>query len=159
MKTIVFDLEGTLTDSKNPIDDEMASLLTELLHICTVGVIGSASWPMFQKQILSAVRADAAILNRLYLLPVFGSSLYQLWSRYGWVSTYQVSPQGISKRYGVDELIKRLHLSKDDIIYVGNSIFKGGEDYCAIEMGLEYAQVKNPEDTKKWIRAFINKIN
>jgi len=37
---IVFDLDGTLTESKADMDEEMANLLKELLKIKKVAVIG-----------------------------------------------------------------------------------------------------------------------
>ena len=67
-------------------------------------------------------------------------------------TSIDVSIKGINKKYGVDELMKKLRASKDDITYVADGIFKGGSDYAAVEMGLAYVQVKDPEDTKTWIR-------
>lgn len=246
MKTIVFDLDGTLTDSKEPLDEEMGSLLKKLLDTCVVTIVSGSSWKQIQKQVIGRIKADVSLLHRLYFLPTSGSAMYQLWSKYGWIATYQhklprrdalriiqafedvvketgfepqklwgkqienresqitfsalgqnapieekeafdpdcskrkalvealqkkitgyeiqisgctsidVTMKGTNKKYGVDELMKRLHISKDDVIYVGNSIFKGGDDYVAIEMGLEYVQVRDPEDTKKFIRDFLD---
>jgi hypothetical protein len=52
--------------------------------------------------------------------------------------------------------MKRLHISKDDVIFVGNSIFKGGSNYVAVEMGLEYFEVRDVEDTRNWIREILD---
>jgi hypothetical protein len=54
--------------------------------------------------------------------------------------------------------MKRTHISKDDVTYVGDTIFKGGNDYAAIEMGLDYVQVKNVSDTKAWINSFLDSV-
>tara|TARA_R110002111_G_scaffold130528_1_gene195320 strand:+ start:912 stop:1181 length:270 start_codon:yes stop_codon:yes gene_type:complete len=46
---IVFDLDGTLAQSKSPLDTEMAELLTSLLCIVQVAVISGGAWPQFEK--------------------------------------------------------------------------------------------------------------
>ena len=243
MKTIVFDLNGTLSKSNEPIDSETGSLLKSLLSTYIVAIVSGASWKQMQYQVLDQLDIDRPEINNLYLLPTSGGSMYQVWGKYGWVAAYQnkfdrrdtvkivkvledmvndyelerpksawgkqidcrecqvtfsalgpkapvdikehwdfdnskrkalvsslqpklqgydifisgktsidICPGGINKKFGVDELMKRLHISKDDVVYVGNSIFRGGNDYAAVEMGLEYVQVQNPEHTKNWIR-------
>ena len=52
-KLIVFDLDGTLAESKSPLDTEMAALLHDLLGIVKVAVISGGGWPQFEKQLLS----------------------------------------------------------------------------------------------------------
>jgi hydroxymethylpyrimidine pyrophosphatase-like HAD family hydrolase len=52
-KLIVFDLDGTLAESKSPLDAEMSKLLGALLGIVKVAVISGGNWPQFEKQLLS----------------------------------------------------------------------------------------------------------
>ena len=47
-KLIVFDLDGTLAESKSSLDAEMSALL----HV-KVAVISGGDWPQFEKQLLS----------------------------------------------------------------------------------------------------------
>ena len=42
-KLIVFDLDGTLAPSKSPLDDEMSSLLHDLLAVVKVAVISGGA--------------------------------------------------------------------------------------------------------------------
>ena len=51
-KLIVFDLDGTLAESKSPVDAEMAALLGTLLSIVKVAVISGGNWPQFESQVL-----------------------------------------------------------------------------------------------------------
>ena len=44
-KLIVFDLDGTLAESKASLDEEMATLLGGLLNIVKVAVISGGNWP------------------------------------------------------------------------------------------------------------------
>lgn len=75
-KLIVFDLDGTLAESKSPIDAEMSSLLINLLAIVKVCVISGGDWPQFEKQLLPSLPQDGALAN-LFLLPTCGTKFFQ----------------------------------------------------------------------------------
>ena len=78
---IVFDLDGTLAESKLPLDAEMASLLGQLLHAVRVAIISGGGWPQFEKQALSNVAQDVRLSN-LSLLPTCGTKFYKYYG--GW---------------------------------------------------------------------------
>jgi len=73
---IAFDLDDTLTESKCPLDAEMAELLGALLKIKSVAVTSGASLAQFQQQFLAYLAKAAPALENLYLLPTSGASLY-----------------------------------------------------------------------------------
>jgi phosphomannomutase len=76
MKTlIVFDLDGTLAESKSPIDPEMAARLGALLGIVKVAVISGGAWPQFETQLVSNLPRDERLKN-LSLLPTCGTQFY-----------------------------------------------------------------------------------
>jgi len=51
-KLIVFDLDGTLAESKSSLDAEMSALIHDLLSIVKVAVISGGDWLQFEKQVL-----------------------------------------------------------------------------------------------------------
>ncbi len=51
-EVVVFDLDGTLTESKSDLDNEMASLLCALLEKRKIAVMGGGNREQFQKQFL-----------------------------------------------------------------------------------------------------------
>ena len=57
-KLIVFDLDGTLAESKSSLDAEMSTLLHDLLGVVKVAVISGGDWPQFEKQVLSHLPHD-----------------------------------------------------------------------------------------------------
>jgi len=57
-KLIVFDLDGTLAESKSSLDAQMSALLRELLGIVKVAVISGGNWPQFENQLLSNLPHD-----------------------------------------------------------------------------------------------------
>jgi hypothetical protein len=77
MKTlIVFDLDGTLAESKSPLDAEMVVLIGRLLEVIKVAVISGGAWPQFETQLLSNLPDDDR-LNDLSLLPTCGTKFYR----------------------------------------------------------------------------------
>ena len=62
-KLIVFDLDGTLAESKSSLDAEMSALLHDLLGIVKVAVISGGDWPQFEKQLLSNLPHDERLVN------------------------------------------------------------------------------------------------
>lgn len=44
-KLVVFDLDGTLAESKSAVDPEMIVLLNSLLSMTKVAVISGGDWP------------------------------------------------------------------------------------------------------------------
>ena len=75
-KLIVFDLDGTLAESKSSIDDEMSARLCDLLGVVSVAVISGGDWPQFDKQVLSRLPHDDR-LKRLSILPTCGTKFFQ----------------------------------------------------------------------------------
>jgi len=83
-KLIIFDLDGTLSESKQPLTREMAVLLSRLLAVTKVSVISGGGLPQFIKQVVAQIPNDANLGN-LYLLPTSGGALYEFrngeWNR------------------------------------------------------------------------------
>ena len=75
-KLIVFDLDGTLAESKSSLDAEMAALLYELLGTVKVAVISGGNWPQFEKQLLSNLPHDKRLVD-LSLLPTCGTKFFE----------------------------------------------------------------------------------
>jgi len=75
-KLIVFDLDGTLAESKASIDADMSRLLHDLLGIVKVAVISGGDWPQFQEQVVSHLPQDKSLAN-LSILPTSGTKFFR----------------------------------------------------------------------------------
>ena len=84
-KLIVFDLDKTLSESKQPMDDEMAALLRLLLELKKVSVISGGSFNQFQKQFVPKLTRGRR--EHLFLFPTCGSAFYRHGKR-GWENVY-----------------------------------------------------------------------
>ena len=241
-KLIVFDLDGTLAQSKSSIDAEMAALFNKLLDVIKVAVISGGNWPQFQKQVLSHL-GNGERLKKLSLLPTCGTQFYKyengwdrlyaesftpeqkekiigslqkaielsglktekVWGeviedrgsqitfsalgqkapleekvkwdpdftkrkkmktildrsipefsvRLGGSTSIDVTKPGIDKAYGIKKLRDVLGVSIEEMIFVGDALFPGGNDYPAERAGTLSIRVRDPHETKRVIEAII----
>ncbi len=240
---IVFDIDGTLTRSKLPLDAEMASLLCELMEKYPVAIISGASYKQFKSQILDYLPCSSKRMKNLYLLPADGTvfcygdgwrcdndaplseeekkhiemAFENIFEELGWekpnkvygeliedrgsqlnfsvfgqdapielkekwdpdnkkrermieilkrllpnfsmhiggTTSIEITKTGIDKAYGLRKLMERASLSKEKMLYVGDKLFRGGNDEPVLALGIECRAVKNPGETKKIIRELL----
>ena len=241
-RLIVFDLDGTLAESKSSLDPEMASLLHDLLGIIKVAVISGGGWDQYKKQLLSNLPNDQNLKN-LSLLPTCGTKFYKYsngwkkiysedfsddqkkkiisslnkaikelnfnvektwgmtiedrgsqitysalgqqapidvkkkWDpdfkkrkkikaildmsipefsvRLGGTTSVDVTRPGIDKAYGIYKLRDNLSISIDEMIFIGDALFPGGNDYPAKEAGVLSIKVRDPNESKRVIETII----
>lgn len=75
-KLVIFDLDGTLAESKQPLTSEMALRLSRLLAVTRVAVVSGGGLPQFLSQIVARL-PEHTNLAHLYLLPTSGAALYE----------------------------------------------------------------------------------
>jgi len=73
--------------------------------------------------------------------------------RLGGATSIDVTRPGIDKAYGVRKLRDTLGIAISDMIFVGDAIFPGGNDYPAKQAGVESIRVRDPQETKRVIEA------
>jgi phosphomannomutase len=98
---VVFDLDGTLAESKSSIDAEMAKLLNSLLGIVKVAVISGGAWQQFEEQVLAHLSHGEGLRN-LSLLPTCGTKFYQYES--GWKLLYSEDFTAAESKKIIDSL-------------------------------------------------------
>jgi phosphomannomutase len=241
-KLFVFDLDGTLAESKAALDAEMAALLKSLLGEVKVAVISGGDWPQFETQLLANLSPDANLKN-LSILPTCGTKFYQFdsnwqqlyaedftkaekdkiiqslkeavaaedfgiketWGeqiedrgsqftfsalaqraplaqkeksdadftmgkkirallkdlipeftvRLGGTTSIDVTKLGIDKAYGIQKLREILGIELEEMLFAGDALFPGGNDYPVKEAGVVSIPVNNAEETKRVIETFL----
>ncbi len=74
-------------------------------------------------------------------------SLPGLEVRAGGSTSIDVTREGIDKAYGMQKLIDALDVSKDDILFFGDRLQEGGNDYPVKVFGIDSLEVEKWEDT------------
>ncbi len=239
---IVFDLDGTLAESKSSMDVEMARLLNSLLGVVRVAIISGGAWHQFERQVLAHLR-DRESIKRLSLLPTCGTKFYtyesgwkllysetfndgekariidaltrttgspeykaaRVWGeviedrgsqvtfsalgqlapleekkrwdpdfskrtkikavldellpefsvRMGGATSIDVTRKGIDKAYGIRKLRDVLGITIEAMLFVGDALFPGGNDYPAKQAGVQSIEVRDPHETKRVIETLL----
>ena len=75
--------------------------------------------------------------------------------RLGGTTSIDVTKPGIDKAYGIRKLRDILGVSLKEMIYIGDALFPGGNDYPAEEAGVASIPVRGPNETKPVTKAII----
>ena len=67
--------------------------------------------------------------------------------RTGGTTSVDVTMIGVDKAYGMKKLAEEMHIHKDDILFIGDKLGEGGNDYPVKAMGIDTIAVKSWEDT------------
>ena len=240
---IMFDVDGTLTKSKSPMELDVGELIDRLLAKKKVAIISGGGWPQFQTQFLAMLPGTSERYGNLFLLPASGTSLY-VWRgnwniqyaelllpkekervmaalnaslmaqyqkperifgpliedrgsqitfsalgqqapaelKYAWdpdrkkreaiaaliqqripeydvriggATSIDITKKGVNKAYGIRKIEQFLGIEPDHIVFVGDSLFYGGNYYPAKATGVDCIQVSGPEETKKLITEWV----
>lgn len=73
--------------------------------------------------------------------------------RFGGATTIDVTKPGIDKAYGIRKLLDTLGISIQEMIFVGDALFPGGNDYPAKEARVVSIKIRDPRVTKRVIEA------
>ena len=75
--------------------------------------------------------------------------------RMGGATSIDVTKPGIDKAYGIGKLRDTLHLSLKEMVFIGDALFPGGNDYPAEKAGVVSIPVKGPDDTNLVIKTIL----
>lgn len=77
----------------------------------------------------------------------------------GGATSIDVTKKGRDKAYGMLKFINYLNISKEDILFVADALFEGGNDFSVKAAGFNSISVDNPEDTKQIIKDILGNNN
>lgn len=73
--------------------------------------------------------------------------------RMGGTTSIDVTRNGIDKGYGIGKLRETLGIAIADMMFVGDALFPGGNDYPAKQAGVLSIAVRDPHETKRVVEA------
>ena len=75
--------------------------------------------------------------------------------RLGGTTSVDITKPGIDKGYGIRKLRDTLGVAIEEMIFIGDALFPGGNDYPAKQAGVLSIQVRDPNESKRMIEAII----
>ncbi|MBV8344685.1 MAG: HAD-IIB family hydrolase [Candidatus Eremiobacteraeota bacterium] len=98
---------------------------------------------------------DPDFSKRKQIQAILAKTLPEFSVRLGGTTSIDVTRPGIDKAYGIRKLRDELGIPIEEMLFIGDAIFPGGNDYAAKEAGTDTIQVRDPEETKRVIQAII----
>ena len=74
---------------------------------------------------------------------------------FGGSTSIDITMKGVNKAYGIRKMEEYLNMPVSDMIFIGDQIIEGGNDYSAKETGIDCVQVSGPEETKEVIKGLM----
>ena len=100
-------------------------------------------------------RWDPDFTKRKKMKAILDTSIPEFSVRIGGATSIDITKPGIDKAYGIGKLRDILGISLKEMIYVGDALFVGGNDYPAEQAGVISIPVRGPNETKRVVEAII----
>lgn len=75
--------------------------------------------------------------------------------RAGGVTSIDVTKPGIDKAYGMRKLMELLEIGKEEIFFIGDRVYEGGNDYPVKMFGIDTIQIDSWEQTAVAVEAIV----
>jgi len=247
-KLIIFDLDKTLSESKSPIDSDVAEMLALLLEKYKISIISGGGLEQLTENVADHLKVSSEIFSNLYFQPTSGTALYlwdkekeNQWSKVyseeipeagrekikkaleeaiiesgvlmpeklygeriedrgsqitfsafgqeaptevkrhwdvdkqkrekiqeilklkipeyeasiGGSSSIDITQKGLNKGYGVMRLSKELGVPIKEMLFVGDRLEPGGNDYSVRETGIDWIDVSDSKETKNILHKLL----
>lgn len=141
-KRIVDTLEECAKETGLWVDEPYGEIIEDRGSQVTYSALGQQA-PAEAKYEWAEKNHDA----KLKLREMVAERLSDLEVRLGGTTSVDVTHIGIDKAYGMQKLIDALDISKDEILFIGDKLQEGGNDYPVKAMGIDTIEVERWEDT------------
>lgn len=98
---------------------------------------------------------DPSRLKREKIAEILRKKVPEFDVRLGGATSLDITHKGVNKGYGIRKLEEYLKIPFERILFVGDALYPGGNDYPARATGVDCIQVIDPEETKGLIRKWL----
>ena len=98
---------------------------------------------------------DPAGEKRMAIRALALESIPEFEIRLGGTTSIDVTRKGIDKAYGMQKLMEANDLTKEDILFFGDKLQEGGNDYPVKAFGIDSIEVTRWEDTANCLEAIV----
>ena len=74
------------------------------------------------------------------------------------LTSIDVTIPGVDKAYGINKLMEQTGFAKEDILFMGDKIMPGGNDYPVQQMGIDCIAVERWEDTAYAVEGIVSAL-
>jgi hypothetical protein len=148
-RKIVSSLQDAIVKAGYQVEKTWGDTIEDRGSQITYSALGQQA-PLEQKE-----KWDANFAKRKKIKTILETLIPDFSVRIGGATSIDVTKPGIDKAYGIRKLRDILGISIKEMIYVGDALFVGGNDYPAKRAGVISIPVRGPDETKRVIEAII----
>ncbi|MSU45248.1 MAG: HAD-IIB family hydrolase [Candidatus Zambryskibacteria bacterium] len=93
--------------------------------------------------------------KRKILVEILKGKIPQFEIRIGGTTSIDITKKGIDKAFAIQKFKELSNLSDEDIIFVGDALFTGGNDAPVKTTGVDYIQESGPSETIAFLRQYL----
>ena len=93
--------------------------------------------------------------DAIRLKEAIAAALPEFEVRNGGTTTIDITPIGVDKAYGMQKLIDKLGITIQEVLFIGDRLEKGGNDYPVKEMGVDTIDVDGWQSTPDVVRGIL----
>ncbi len=98
---------------------------------------------------------DPDMSKREVLKKILDGYLPEFSVEIGGSTSIDITRKNIDKAFAIRKIMEILDIKKEEIVFMGDAIFPGGNDYPVVKTGVEAIKVKDAEETKRIISKFL----
>jgi phosphomannomutase len=147
--TIIGSLKKALGLAGFTVDEVWGEPIEDRGSQITYSALGQQA-PLAQKE-----KWDPDFAKRKAIKAILDTLIPDFSVRLGGSTSIDVTKPGIDKAYGIRKLRDILGIGITEMMFVGDAVFPGGNDYPAKEAGVVSIRVRDPDETKRVIEATI----
>jgi hypothetical protein len=148
-KKIVSSLMGAVNAAGFQVEKTWGETIEDRGSQITWSALGQQA-PLKEKE-----KWDADFAKRKKIKTILDAVIPEFSTRLGGATSIDITKPGIDKAYGIRKLRDILGISLKEMIYIGDALFVGGNDYPAEQAGVISIPVRGPNETKLVIEAII----
>lgn len=93
--------------------------------------------------------------KRKKIIEILKKKIPEFEARMGGMSSIDITKKGIDKAYAIQKIKDLLGVKDEDIIYIGDALYEGGNDETVKSTGVDFIQQMGPNNTLEYLSRFM----
>lgn len=98
---------------------------------------------------------DPDMTKRKKIIDILNKKIPEFDCRTGGISSIDITRKGIDKAYAIGKIKDLLGVKEKDMIYLGDALYKGGNDESVKTTGVDFVQEYSPNDTLEYLSRYM----
>jgi len=146
---ITTSLEQAIKESKTTVKKTWGEQIEDRGSQITFSALGQQA-PLEEKSVW-----DPKFIKRKKIKAILDKLIPEFSVQMGGATSIDITKPGIDKAYGMRKLKSVLDIKISEMLFIGDALFKGGNDYPARTTGADCIQVRDPDETKRVIESIL----